>query len=241
MLKSLAKSVLNRFTSRTCRLEWESQAFTRFNERPVEFAFVFRQIAELCPRSILDVGSGTTALPHLMRNCGPIVTAIDNVRDYWDDGMTNRHFHVIDDDITKTGLTGSFDMVTCVSVLEHIHEHDAAVANMLGLLRPGGHLVLTCPYSEPSYVPNVYKLRGSAYGQDAPYVTQSYSRAELNRWFAGHEILTQEFWRFWTGDHWTIGQQVIPGERVGSGELHQLTCLVVRKATSPADSRPKSP
>ena len=46
--------------------EAEAQQFDRHNERPAEFAFVFRQVNRCVPRTILDVGSGTTALPALL-------------------------------------------------------------------------------------------------------------------------------------------------------------------------------
>ena len=39
----------------------------------------------------------------------------------------------------------SFDLITCVSVLEHIPEDRKAVEMMWSLLRPGGRLVLTLP------------------------------------------------------------------------------------------------
>jgi SAM-dependent methyltransferase len=39
----------------------------------------------------------------------------------------------------------SFDLVTCISVLEHIPEDSGAVRAMWSLLRPGGRLVLTLP------------------------------------------------------------------------------------------------
>ncbi|HEY5973324.1 MAG TPA: methyltransferase domain-containing protein [Geobacteraceae bacterium] len=39
----------------------------------------------------------------------------------------------------------SFDLITCVSVLEHIPDDRQAVATMWNLLRPGGRLVLTFP------------------------------------------------------------------------------------------------
>lgn len=122
LIKSKARALLNRYPAYLNRQEFEGQEFTRFNERPVEFAFVFRVVAETYPKKILDVGTGTTALPHLMRNCGALVTATDNVRDYWAEGMVNRHYHVLDDDITQTRLAGRFDLVTCVSVLEHIEK-----------------------------------------------------------------------------------------------------------------------
>lgn len=39
----------------------------------------------------------------------------------------------------------SFDLITCISVLEHIPEDGKAVEKMWSLLRPGGRLVLTLP------------------------------------------------------------------------------------------------
>jgi 2-polyprenyl-3-methyl-5-hydroxy-6-metoxy-1,4-benzoquinol methylase len=181
---------------------------------------------------VLDVGTGTTALPHLMRNCGFLVTAIDNIHDYWPNGMSNRHYHIIDDDITATRLKGKFDFITCVSVLEHIEKSDQAVANMFGLLNPGGHLLLTFPYTEQAYIRNVYRLPGSTYGQDVPYITQSYSRLELDRWLQQNraEILEQEFWQFWDGDFWTVGTQLIPPRQVAGQDKHQLTCLLLRRS-----------
>jgi SAM-dependent methyltransferase len=215
----------------TSRQEFEKQRFNRLNERPVEFAFVFRAIARFAPKTILDVGTGKTSLPHLMRTCGPLVTATDNVRDYWPSGMTNRHYHVIDDDIRKTRLSSRFDMVTCVSVLEHIEPADDAVRSMLSLLNPGGLLVLTMPFTEGSYVRNVYELPGSSYGQQAPYVTQSYSRADVDRWLSGGQgsIVEQEFWQYWQGSHWTVGAQIIPPRPSSATGPHQHTCLLIRR------------
>ena len=231
LAKQKIRSVLDQYPRWICRREFESQAFTRFNGRPVEFSFVFRMLGELYPRTILDVGTGTTALPHLMRNCGFLVTATDNVRDYWPSGMVNRHYHVIDDDITATRLAASFDLITCISVLEHIEKSDAAVRSMFSLLKPDGHLILTCPYTERSYVRNVYEVAGSSYGQDAPYIAQSYSRRELQRWLEDNNgtIVDQEYWQFWEGDHWTVGRQVIPPRNVTSDDKHQLTCILIRK------------
>jgi 2-polyprenyl-3-methyl-5-hydroxy-6-metoxy-1,4-benzoquinol methylase len=227
------KSVLDLYPKWICRREFESQAFTRFNERPIEFSFVFRNLGAIYPRTILDVGSGTTALPHLMRTCGFLVTAMDNVHDYWPSGMVNRHYHVIDDDITAPRLAATFDLITCISVLEHVEKPDDAVRSMFSLLNPGGHLILTCPYTERSYVRNVYELAGSSYGQGAPYITQSYSRRELQRWLKENSgtIVSQEYWQFWEGDHWTVGRQVLPPRIVTSDDKHQLTCVLIGKGS----------
>lgn len=225
------KAILNLYSPWACRYEFSSQTFVRFNERPIEFAFIFRKLGEIYPLKILDVGTGTTALPHLMRNCGSLVTATDNVRDYWTSGMLNRHYHVIDDDITKSHLSDTFDFITCVSVLEHIQDPDSAIRNMFRLLKPSGHLALTFPYNEKGYVRNVYDLPDSSYGKGAPYITQSYSRNEISRWLQSNpgEIIDQEYWQFWEGDYWTVGKQLVPPKRSTASGKHQLTCVLVRK------------
>jgi len=230
-LKLTVKRLLDKYPQWLARVEFNAQKFTRFNERPVEYGFVFRQIAQLYPHTVLDVGTGTSALPNLIRKCGCTVTAIDNVHDYWPVGMTNRHFYVIDDDITKTRLNSGFDLITCISVLEHVRESNIAVRNMLRLLNPGGHLILTFPYTEHRYVENVYQLSGSTYGQQASYICQSYSRNDLNQWFGNGvaTVVEQEFWQYWDGDFWTTGTQIIPPHRVDASKKHQLTCLLIQK------------
>jgi 2-polyprenyl-3-methyl-5-hydroxy-6-metoxy-1,4-benzoquinol methylase len=233
VLKTTARIVLGMLPARVITgIEFRRQSFQGFNERPIEFAFVFRHISRLYPTSVLDVGTGKTALPHLIRNCGCVVTASDNVRDFWPSGMSNRHYHVIDDDITNSSIQKGFDFVTCVSVLEHIKNHQAAMANMLGLLNPGGHLIVTCPYSNGPYVENVYRLEGSnAFGKESHYTTQSFSGAEVSEWCSrgGATIADQEHWQCWEGPYWTVGKQVIPPRRVTSTDRHQLTCLLLKK------------
>lgn len=226
------RNALNSYITSVCRDEYENQQFHRFNERPVEFGYVFRKVGELYPKTILDVGTGTTALPHLLRNCGHLVTATDNVRDYWPEGMVNRHYWVVDDDITSTKLDTQYDLVTCISTLEHIKDFDSAVRNMLRLTKPGGHLIITCPYNELKYCENCYELPDSAYGKGEPYVTQSYSRRDIDRWCEtnGATLIDQEFWQFWTGELWTQGKQIVPPVRSSSKEPHQHTCMLLRKS-----------
>lgn len=229
--KRIVKNILNRYIVYLCKREFDTQTI-RFNERAVEYAFVFQKLAMLYPQTVLDVGTGTTALPHLMRRCGCLVTAIDN-RDHWTEGMVNRHYYVINDDITNTHLPPeSYDFITCVSTLEHIKDADSAVRNMFALLKPGGHIVLTFPYNEQKeYVENVYELPGSTYGKGRPYITQSFSRRELDRWITENsaEVVDQEYWQFWDGDYLTVGEQIIPPIRSTRDGKHQLTCILLRK------------
>ncbi|MFZ5940801.1 MAG: class I SAM-dependent methyltransferase [Bacteroidota bacterium] len=213
------------------RNEFENQSYSTFNERPAEYAFVFSRLAKYSPVSILDVGTGKTALPHLMRNCGFLVTAIDNIVDYWPEGMINRHYHVINDDITNTSLQGSFDMITCISTLEHISDYDRAVANMTGLLKPGGRLVLTFPFNQNNYCENVYDLPGSTAPRNMPFTTRAFSAGQVEKWCTDNRLTMkdQEFWRYFTGDFWTVGERLGVPERTGADQPHQISCLVLEK------------
>jgi len=219
------------YCRRACLKEYRKQEKRSVNERPVELRFVFEHLSKTCPRTVLDIGPGKSSLPHLMSLCGYRVTAIDNIEDYWRGGLFNRHFYVQRDDITSPKLTGKFDFITCVSVLEHIREHEAAVRSMFSLLNPGGSLVITCPYNETTYVDNVYKQPGAGYGQNFPYICQIYSRREIDTWLenSGCDLVAQEYWRFFTGEYWTFGDRVCPPVEAGKDKLHQITCMLFRK------------
>src|SRR5262245_66556399 len=105
------KALMNLYPKWLLRREYRKQKFKRFNERPIEFAFLFRKLTELYPKTVIDVGTGTSALPTLTRKCGCVVTAVDNVRDYWRRGMFNKPYHVLDDDITNRLMTERCDRV----------------------------------------------------------------------------------------------------------------------------------
>src|SRR3989338_1010976 len=212
-------------------IEYNKPVFDKFNERPVEYSFIFEQIKELYPKTILDVGTGITALPHLMANCGCKVTAIDNIKDYWTNGMFNRHYHIINDDITNSKLKDTFDMITCVSTLEHIEKCDQAVKSMFSLLKNGGVLALTFPYNEKIGVPNVYSLPDSTAKNLPKYKTRAYCREDLNRWQKQNNaiIVKQEYWKFFTGDYWTEGKIILPPQKVEREDKHQISCILFKK------------
>lgn len=211
--------------------EWKSPPHKHINERPIEFSFAFKWLSKICPVEVLDVGSGTTAWPHVMANCGFRVTAIDKIKGYWKDSFLNRHYYIINDDITTPKIAKRFDFITCISVLEHIPNHKAAINGMFTLLKPGGYLVLTFPYSEKRYIDNVYKLPDAGYGQNYPYICQVFSRSELDAWLKEKpaKIIDQEYYEVFTGEHWTFGERIYPPRKVPKGERCHLTCIVIQK------------
>jgi len=203
----------------------------RLNERPVEYGFAFNCIAEHYPKTLLDVGTGTTAFPHLVANCGIKPTAIDQITRYWNFGMSNRHFKITRNDITAPTLGKKFDMITCISTLEHIPEHRKAVKGMFTVLADGGQIVLSFPYNENHYLPDVYRHPQAGYGQEHKFVGQVYSRNELNLWLQDNnaEIVKQEYYEAFSGEFWTMGIAIYPLRKSSSTQKHHLTCLLLRK------------
>ncbi len=231
MIKRMVHALGRSYIREICKREYANQSFSHVNERPVEYRFALQHLSSSTPVKILDVGTGTTALPHLLRNCGYVVTSIDNVRDYWKgNNFTNRHYYVLDDNIIDPLLKDRFDFITCVSVLEHIPQHDRAIDSMFSLLNPGGYIALTFPYNERNYIDNVYMLPGSGYGRDLPYVCQIYSRAQVDAWLARNRgtLIAQEYWRMFSGEYWTFGERLRPPVQVDRDEGHHLTCLLLK-------------
>jgi len=105
---------------------------------------------------------------------------------------------------------------------------------MFSLLRPGGRLVVTFPYNEKTYVENVYALPGSIGVDKYPFVTQVFSRREVEQWTrdGGARIAAQEYWRYFDGPFWTIGRRVIPPIRVEMSDPHQISCIAFVKGTT---------
>jgi ubiquinone/menaquinone biosynthesis C-methylase UbiE len=230
-LKQITKSIISNFPSIFVRIEHRKQKY-KINERSVEYAFALKCFSEIYPKTLLDVGTGTTAFPSVLRTCGAVVDAIDNIKDYWPSGMTNRHYYVQNADILETILSRKkYDMVTCISVLEHIMDYDKAMRNMVSLLNDRGHLCITFPYTEERYYHNCYDEVGSSYGQDNPYITQSFSRVNIDNWRnqLGLKINKQQYWQMWTGKVWTVGDRVTPPKRVSVNENHQVSTILFQK------------
>jgi SAM-dependent methyltransferase len=206
----------------------------RMNERPVEFAFAFKYIAQFYPKTMLDVGTGGAAFPHVVNYCGIKMIATDYIDNYWTNGMSNRHVPIVKQDITHPTLNQKFDMITCISVLEHIKENRAALKGMFSLLNEGGHIVLTFPYNENKYVEDVYRHPNAGYGKDHAFIGQVYSREQVNHWLNDNnaEIVAQEYYEVFTGELWTMGESIYPLKPTTADKKHHLTCILLKKKTA---------
>jgi hypothetical protein len=230
VLENVAKKVLrragDRYVHELVKREYSRQAMDAVNERPIEYSFVFECIARCRPESALDVGTGDSSLPSLIRHCGPTVDAIDYTDGYWGGYLNNRHWYVQRHNIATESLEKRYGLVTCISVIEHIPEASSAVHNMLGVLSQTGSLIITCPYTEHRYIDDVYPLIGVR----NRYICRSYSRREVDEWvISGFQIAEQQYWQLFSGEFWRSGERLSVYKRTGPDQPHQLTCLRIAR------------
>jgi len=228
----LIKGVLKPPLHLLLRLEQYNSSPRPTNELSLMYAFLFKHITRTCPQRILDVGTGTSSLPHLMSHCGAEVVAVDKFGEYWARRPLNRHFLVVPDDICNSRISGSFDMVTCIDVLQHVPQHLHAVSTMARLLRPGGIAIIGCFFNENHYVPDVYRLpESNAFGRSHNYSCQMLSRTEIESWTAttGFCIADQELWNCFTGEYWTFGERLQPPRPSCPTKQHHVICLCLEK------------
>tara|TARA_Y100000748_G_scaffold222125_1_gene186826 strand:- start:3320 stop:4021 length:702 start_codon:yes stop_codon:yes gene_type:complete len=112
--------------------------------------------AKLEGKKVLDVGCGGGLLSEALHDFGADVTGIDAAGP----GIEVAKIHAKNDnknikyfEITAEELnlkeSGSFDIVTCLEVLEHVPDPKSLVATCIDLLKPGGALFLSTINKNP--------------------------------------------------------------------------------------------
>ena len=98
------------------------------------------------------------------------------------------------------------------------------------LLKTGGLLILTTPFSHDNPHPNVYTHANALYGKDFPYICRSSSVTEFHQWLAcGLKLERRELWRLFTGPVWATGERCAWEQAETERESHQLGCFLFRK------------
>jgi 2-polyprenyl-3-methyl-5-hydroxy-6-metoxy-1,4-benzoquinol methylase len=62
--------------------------------------------------------------------------------------IAKEHGHLIVD-VTRMTFHSEFDVILCMSVLEHVYEHDESISNIYEALKPGGIAVIFVPAMYP--------------------------------------------------------------------------------------------
>lgn len=150
------------------------QAF--FPTRIEEFGFVWRELEHWPRGSVLDAGSGYNdeihLLPYIIANMGYEVTAVDANAAALEMPKHSEVTRVLGD-ITLLDLPDdSFDVWTCISVLEHMRESDKALAlhEAFRVLRSGGLALLTTDHTPPEETTEWFRAAGFLTGPTIPFV-----------------------------------------------------------------------
>lgn len=202
------------------------------NERSIEYSIALKWLAELNIKKILEVGSGRNAFSSVLQHCGYDVVAADLKKGYWS-SFANRHIHVHTDDITNSRFKDkSFDAIVCISTLEHINDYTAAIKEMSRIVRTGGILILTFPYSHDEFCDNVYSLPDSdELSNTFRYIARSFSDENLDVFVRENTMTEVErvYIRGWEGKFWRTGNRINFPYVIDDKEEANAICVLLRK------------
>lgn len=124
----------------------------------------------------LEIGPGSGLYLPLLSKCFDKIVATDVEDSFLHNAslFSNEYERVccIRDDITETTLPpGSFDLILCSEVIEHIEDAEAALRNMRMILKNDGVLILSTPHkycpleicSKIAYLPGIINLVRAVY------------------------------------------------------------------------------
>jgi len=192
--------------------------------RTVEYDFIMKNIPSKA-RKILDVGSTGSLLPLKLAKQGYDAYSID-YREYHE-----RHPNLtfVKGDILKSLFADDFfDLVVCVSTIEHIglgsygdpsyYDGDKSVVKEFGrILKDGGTLLLTAPFSGESEVLPWMDSHERIYDYD-----------RLKSLFEGWEIQLEEYYIPKKAKHWVKASRKEAEKRHKAYPRSNIICLMLR-------------
>lgn len=99
-------------------------------------------------RTALDVGCGAGLLAEPLARMGAMVTAVDAAPELVAAAKAHAAGQGLEIDYRAMGveeLTGQYDLVTAMEVVEHVADPNAFLASLVARLAPGGLLILSTP------------------------------------------------------------------------------------------------
>lgn len=144
------------YWNRVYRQEWERGAVTSDNYNR-DYGPIHDSIIELIPdgSAVLDIACGVGLLCRKVKQRRPAsaVTGVD-FSQYTIDRNRERDrdlgidYRCVD---IRTGLRAiakRYDAITMCEILEHLDEPERVLSDAVGLLKPGGLFILTCPHDD---------------------------------------------------------------------------------------------
>jgi len=145
----------------------------------------------------LDIGTGESPLPTFLHAHTPWqITCLDKCswvrkqhtfhRKILNGNVSDDRFRVIESDLQDVDFSDEqFDVITCVSVIEHFAgvTDSAAMTTVARLLRPGGVLILTTPVNDPFFMEFFVEkpVYGDLYNGSPVFYQRHYDVASIER------------------------------------------------------------
>jgi 2-polyprenyl-6-hydroxyphenyl methylase/3-demethylubiquinone-9 3-methyltransferase len=117
---------------------------------PLRLGYIASQCGGLAGKAVVDIGCGGGILTEAMAREGAAVTGIDLAekalgvaRLHLIESGTNVDYRMMSAEALATEAPSSFDVVTCMELLEHVPDPASTVAACAKLVRPGGRVVIS--------------------------------------------------------------------------------------------------
>ena len=172
---------------------WDPQGDFRplHDLNPLRLAWI-DGLAPLAGKRVLDVGCGGGILSEAMARAGADVTGIDLSEQplkvaqlhLLESGLSVRYELISPEEMQKTS-SNTFDVVTCMELLEHVPDPSSTVAACANLAKPGGRVFFSTLNRNPKAW--LFAVVGAEYLlKMLPRGTHDYARfikpSELSRW-----------------------------------------------------------
>jgi 2-polyprenyl-6-hydroxyphenyl methylase/3-demethylubiquinone-9 3-methyltransferase len=159
---------------------------------PLRLNYIDERVG-LAGRRVLDVGCGGGILAESMAQRGAQVIGIDMAEaplavarlHQLESGVEVEYRQTTAETLAESGETGSFDVVTCLEMLEHVPEPAQVIAACKTLVKPGGHVFFSTISRNPkSYL---FAIIGAEYILKLlPKGTHDYRKfirpSEMDKW-----------------------------------------------------------
>lgn len=127
---------------------------------------------------VLDIGCGTGYTSYLMGQTGKDVVGLDLSHLFLSVGRYKYQINLCAGDATKIPFKNdSFEFVAAHAVVEHILEIDAALTEMIRVLKPGGTIVIVSPNLLSPFLPIRALFRLLAGKAGIPVFGETFSQA----------------------------------------------------------------
>lgn len=200
---NMDKTEVDKFNSLASRW-WdpESEFKPLHSMNPIRLDYIDSK-AKLGGKAVLDIGCGGGILAESMAQCGAKVTGIDMAEDVLaiarmhllESGLNIDYRQLTAEQLAKQ-QPGSFDVITCMELLEHVPDPGSLVKACATLIKPGGHVFFsTINRNSKAYL---FAIIGAEYILGMlPKGTHDFAKfikpSELSSWIRRTGLTTQNF------------------------------------------------